>query len=216
MGNVLLIFAVSLVISYIGAINPSPVNLAVFRTTLRQQHLAAIGISIGGALPELPGAYLALRGIRFFTERPDLFSSLKLVIAPVLVLIGILALRKKKTAADDEVPQVTETSLAQGLLRGLVLGLLNPALIPFWMIILVWYADHPALHVVTGAQQAGFLLGAAVGAFAVRMTYVYLTEKYRERLLTRLRPRLLDQAFGWCFIGLGSLQAVQWWLETQA
>jgi threonine/homoserine/homoserine lactone efflux protein len=214
MGNALLIFGVSLVVSYAGAINPGPVNLAVFRAVLQRHRLAAIGISIGCALPEIPGAYLALRGVQFFAERPNLFSSLKLAIAPVLVLIGILALRKKKAPAAT--PEGAETSLGQGLIKGILLAILNPALIPFWMIVLVWYADRPALRVETGLEQIGFLLGAALGACAIRLTYVFLTERYHERLLTLLHPRLLDQAFGWCFIGLGGWQAVQWWIETQA
>lgn len=214
MGNALLIFGVSLAVSYVGAINPGPVNLAVFRAVLQRHRLAAIGISLGCALPEVPGGYLALRGVQLFAERPDLFSGLKLAIAPILVLIGILALRKKKATSAS--PADTETSLAQGLGKGILLAMLNPALIPFWMIVLVWYADHPALRVVTWPEQLGFLLGAALGAFAIRLTYVFLTERYRERLLTLLHPRLLDQAFGWCFIGLGGWQAVQWWMETQA
>jgi threonine/homoserine/homoserine lactone efflux protein len=212
--KLLLLFGLTCAISYVGSINPGPVNLAVIRTVLQGHRLAAIGIGVGCALPEVLGGYVAIRGLAFFQEYPHVFSTIKLLIAPILILIGFLSLRKK--SGTDATAAPGQHSLRGGFLKGTLLALLNPALIPFWLIVLVWYSDRPVLQIISGADQVAFLLGAAVGALLIRLTYVALTQRYCDRILTMLHPRLLDQAFGWCFIGLGSWQAVQWWMETQA
>jgi len=102
---------------------------------------------------------------------------------------------QKKAPIDLESASPGATHRA-ALLRGLVAGLLNPQLYPFWILILAGYRNYPLLSVQTPFESVGFALGAAVGAFGLLGLVAWLTNRYREKMAQKLSGWPIQRILG--------------------
>ncbi|MCY7350622.1 MAG: LysE family translocator [Cytophagaceae bacterium] len=193
-------------ISFVGSLHPGPISFSVIEATLRRGLRQGIWVAVGSCVPEVIYGLLAVRGVRLFEQMPELYRGLQIAIVPVMLILGILALRRPKAAGT---PVASETVVASQFSfgKGLTLSLLNPQLLPFWLVILVYYGRYEALHVATLAQQIAFVAGASLGAFALLALCIWLVHRRRERIERYLRPELFDRIIGWSFIGLAIWQS---------
>ena len=179
----LVLFGVTLVVSFAGSLQLGPANLAVIHTSLTEGPAASWRTAVGGALPELLYAGLAaytvvsLQGV---LEWP--YSSW--IVNIILLGVGSYWLLQKNVSIKPESPLPAVSNRA-ALLRGLVAGLLNPQLYPFWVLILAGYRNYPLLSVQTPAESFSFATGAATGAFGLLGLVAWLTERYRENIVRK-------------------------------
>lgn len=180
----LLLFGVTLIVSFAGSLQLGPANLAVIHTSLTEGPAASWRTAIGGALPELLYAGLAaytVASLQGILEWP--YSSW--IINTILLGVGIYWLLQKNVSNEPETPPPAATNRT-ALLRGLVAGLLNPQLYPFWVLILAGYSNYPLLSVKTPAESVGFAAGAAVGALGLLGFVAWLTNRYRKNIVRKL------------------------------
>ncbi|PKK34784.1 hypothetical protein BWI96_20235 [Siphonobacter sp. SORGH_AS_0500] len=201
----IIIFLVTFFISFAGSIHPGPVNLSVIQSVLRKNFPAALWIGLGGALVEIPYGYLALQGIHFVERYPTGLKLLQLIVIPILILLGVLALLRKPQV-NPEIPQTKTSQLS--FLKGAFLSLINGQLPIYWFAILLNYQVYPWLRVETGWHQAGFVAGASVGSFALQCTYATLARKYQDRLMKYLKIEWMERIIGLLFIAVGIWQAL--------
>lgn len=199
--SLLLLFLVTFLISFAGSLHPGPISFSVIEATLRRGLSAGLWVAVGSCIPEVIYGLLAVRGIRLFEQMPGLYRGLQIAVVPVMLLLGILALRRRQAAGVSVISE-TATTARFSFGRGLTLSLLNPQLLPFWLVILVYYGKYEALHVATVAQQVAFVAGASLGAFGLLALCIWLVHRRRERIERYLRPALFDLVIGWSFIGL--------------
>jgi threonine/homoserine/homoserine lactone efflux protein len=190
----LLIFGVTLIVSFVGSLQLGPANLAVIHTSLTKGSAASWRTAIGGALPELFYAGLAaytvvsLQGVLQWAYNQWIVSS-------ILSVIGIYWLFKKNVPIDRESTHSGATHRV-ALLRGLVAGLLNPQLYPFWVLILAGYGSYPLLSVQTLGDSVAAALGAAFGAFGLLGLVAWLTNRYRENIAQKLSAWPIQRILG--------------------
>ncbi|MDQ1087750.1 LysE family translocator [Siphonobacter sp. SORGH_AS_1065] len=201
----IILFFVTFFISFVGSIHPGPVNLSVIQSVLRKNFPAALWIGLGGALVEIPYGYLALQGIHFVERYPTGLKLLQLIVIPILILLGVLALLRKPQV-NPEIPQTKTSQLS--FLKGAFLSLINGQLPIYWFAILLNYQVYPWLRVETGWHQAGFVAGASVGSFALQCTYATLARKYQDRLMKYLKIEWMERIIGLLFIAVGIWQAL--------
>lgn len=190
----LLLFGATLVVSFAGSLQLGPANLAVIHTSLTEGPAASWRTAIGGAVPELLYAGLAaytVASLQGILEWP--YSSW--IINTILLGVGIYWLLQKNVPINFKASLPTATHRA-ALLRGLVAGLLNPQLYPFWVLILAGYRNYPLLSVQTTAESVGFVTGAAVGAFGLLGLVAWLTNRYRENIARKLTGWPIQRILG--------------------
>ncbi len=207
----ILIFSVTFFISFAGSVHPGPVNLSVIQSVLRKNFPAALWIGLGGALVEIPYGYLALQGIHFVERYPTGLKLLQLIVIPILILLGVLALLRKPQV-NPEIPQTNTSHLS--FLKGVFLSLINGQLPIYWFAILLNYQAYNWLRVENGWHQAGFVMGASMGSFALQCTYAKLARKYQDRLMKYLKIEWMERMIGLLFIAVGIWQAILFFYKS--
>jgi threonine/homoserine/homoserine lactone efflux protein len=210
--SILLIFSLTFGISFLGSVHPGPVNLSVVQATLRRDYRTGLWLAAGGCVPEIIYGLLAVQGVKLFEQWPGLFGALRIAIVPVLLGLGVLTIVRSywPGASQPEVNPDTGGHYSFG--RGFVLSLLNPQLLAFWVVILVWYHGHPLLRVSTVGRQLAFVAGTSLGAFGILWVYAWLVRRHRARINRYLQAERFDRAMGWGFVGLALWQAANLWV----
>ena len=178
-----LVFITTTLVSFVGSLQLGPANLAVIHSSLTEGRRASWRTAAGGAIPEL--LYAGLAAYTFDRYQGVLewqYSSW--IVNIVLLLVGVFWIVQKNEPAESDLG--SRGSHRAALARGLVAGLLNPQLYPFWVLILAGYRNYPLLLVQTPSQSAGFVLGAAAGAFGLLGLVAYLTDRYRGNIVQKL------------------------------
>lgn len=210
--SILSIFSLTFLISFLGSVHPGPVNLSVVQATLRRGFRTGLWLAAGGCVPEIVYGLLAVQGVKLFERLPGLFEALRIAVVPVLLGLGALTIvRSYRASAPEPKPEVNVRG-RYSFGQGLVLSLLNPQLLPFWVVILVWYHGHPWLRVGTAAQQGAFVAGTSLGAFGILWVYARLVHRHRARIDRYLHAERFDRAMGWGFVGLALWQAANLWV----
>src|SRR5687768_11674267 len=121
-------FLIAFVFSFLGSIPPGTLNLTVLRLGLEHKINIAWRFALGAALIEYPYAWLALLFEDWITTSPAVIHNFKLISAIVMITLGVLTLRAALKPARDVEP-VRES----GFRKGILLGILNPLALPFWI-----------------------------------------------------------------------------------
>lgn len=200
------IFFFTSAISFAGSVQLGPVNLAVMKTVLEGRSRAALWIGAGVCVPEFLYAFFALFASAWLLERPTLLHILEWGVVPLLVGMGLFNILKKKNA-EKEPEKAAEKAADFG--RGFLISLLNPQLLPFWLMILVMLNGYEFFRISTLPDRLAFVAGTGFGEFVLIALVVWLTGKFRNYLLEKLKRWNLNKVFGWLFIVLALLQSVK-------
>lgn len=194
-----LYFLAAAVISYVASLQLGPVNLRVIQCTVQHDKYYALRVGIGGSLPEIVYAGIAL----YITEllNPENFEGkwMPLITLPVFLFLAILNFRKKAKAQD--INENTEELRKKGFWEGFVLAMLNPQLITFWLAVITFFKTKGWLVNSTLAQQSMFVLGAAAGAFVLQLTFIAVAGKYKD-WITKKAGNSFNKIIGFLFLTL--------------
>jgi threonine/homoserine/homoserine lactone efflux protein len=194
-----IIFIVTFIISFLGSIHPGLVNVAVVRTTLARGLRAGLWVGVGGSLPELIYGWLAVAGVLFFEQHPQVYQWMRIAIVPLLIVMGVLTIiQKPKPPQESAVP-----SDGMSMSKGFLLGMVNPQLLPFWTVMVFNYQGFKYLKISSYVHQTAFVAGAALGAFGVLWVYAQIAHRNRNFIFENLSPRQLNWAIGLAMIGMG-------------
>ena len=125
--SVFVVFMLTVLISFAGSIHPGPVNLMVIRNALQKDFKSALYVGLGGSLPECLYALIAVSGLTYLRDRPEILHALNSLVIPFFILLAVYYFlpRKKRPVSR---PHSVHRSVAHGIL----LALFNPQLLPFW------------------------------------------------------------------------------------
>jgi threonine/homoserine/homoserine lactone efflux protein len=213
--EVLLILLLTLIISFIGSVQLGPVNITVIRSAIQRNYKSAIFIGLGGALPELIYSALALRGANFLEKFPLVIDALFIICIPLFIGLGIYILFKNsQRKADDNSFHTseknnTEKSTISSIGIGFGIGLLNPMLLPFWMVVLSMYHQYNLMLIPSKMLELSFVLGTALGAFLLQFLIVVFLRKFNERFEKWL-IKYANPLTAWMFILLGIVQLINY------
>lgn len=207
----MLIFIITFFISFLGSIHPGPLNLSVIQITICKNLSLGLLMALGGIVPEIIYGYLAVEGVMIFEKYPLIFDFMKWAVVPILIVMGISELIKKRKqptindyAFDSFSPEKWQT-----FSKGLFLSLFNPQLLPFWVVILVNYQNYDYLKINNFSEKLLFMAGTSAGAFALNYTYAYTAHSKREKIFQYLNQNRFEQIIGWTFILMGALQGIK-------
>ena len=191
----ILIFLATAAVSGAGSVQLGAVNLMVVQTTLRFSRRAGLWVALGGCLPEIFYAALAVWAGMWLNEHPSVWFVLEWAVVPILLVLAIITFKTPEKPSLEN-PQTTNK---QPFVKGFTLGLLNPQLFPYWLVMLVQFGSYGLLRVETWPQQLAFVLGTACGAFAMLVFFAYFTARKKEKILLIFRKINVNKLLGILF-----------------
>jgi threonine/homoserine/homoserine lactone efflux protein len=165
-------FLLSLSFSFIGTIPPGTLNLSIIQLGLEKRINTAWRFGIAASLVEYPYAWLAVKFENLITSSPIIEQNIQLITAVVMLTVGTLTLWSADRPTD-----LGEKFKASGFRRGLLLGILNPLALPFWVGTTAYLRGQHWIDLTSTLSLHCYLLGASLGAFAVFMIFAYLAQR---------------------------------------
>jgi threonine/homoserine/homoserine lactone efflux protein len=165
------VFIVGVVVSFWGSIPPGALNLCVLQLGLENKVATALRFALAVSIIEYPYTWIAIQFEYWITSSPAITENFQLITAVVMLLIGVLTLWSARKPSS-----LTVRFKESGFRRGLVLSILNPMAIPFWI---VWTAYLKAQHWIdlstTGLLHA-YVFGTSVGAMLLLTLFALLAK----------------------------------------
>src|SRR6218665_2530800 len=119
------VFFFSAVFSFMGSAPPGVLNMYAFQLGLQKKKTAAVRFALAVGISEFIFAWIALRCAHWIVSVPAVARYFHYMTAAVLTIMGIAML------AAASRPQTKERK--SGFRKGLLLSLLNPMVVPFWI-----------------------------------------------------------------------------------
>ena len=159
---ILQVFIIGAVASFLGSIPPGTLNILVLQLGLENKLKAALRFALAVALVEYPYAWIAVEFEAWVTGSPVVQENFKLLAASVMVILGVVGLWAARK------PSVATVRLQEsGFVRGLILSILNPQAIPWWIAVTAYLKSQGWIVIDTTARLHAFVLGTALGALAL-------------------------------------------------
>ncbi len=129
MSQVLSVFGIGFIVSYLGSIPPGTLNLTVIQLGIQSHHRAALSFAFASAFVEFFFAGAAVLAQQYFMSNPSWSGHFELITAIVLHMMGLINLTYRKNGRSKE----ATLSPKIGFWQGFILSCVNPMAIPFWL-----------------------------------------------------------------------------------
>ena len=177
-------FFLATLISFLGSLQPGLLNMGILYTGYHRSKSAAIRMAIGGVVPELIYSSIAIFLYLKAAEYIYIKEVLSFLFIPLLFLAGVYLYRKK--AKEEASHSLKSTDFKNGFMIGLV----NPLLIPFWLIWVQQVVQRGYIKLKNPSVQIAFVIGTAVGALLLLLMVAFFTVKYKEQLERTLKGKI--------------------------
>ena len=204
--KITLIFSLVAAISFLGSVHPGPVNLSVLHLSLTRNFKSAVLLALGGSLPEMFYASLALFGVNYLSENQTIFFWLKILMLPILIIFGLKLILKKNNQVKLVEKPIPNSRFS--FFRGMVLSLLNPQMLPFWAGVAVYFQANEMLKITNFSEQIAFILATSVGAFVLLFFYAKIATAQKTSISRYFNAQKIDFLTGFSFLGMAFYQIV--------
>lgn len=181
-------------------------------------------MALGGVLPELIYSAIAFGAVELLADNEQLFTYIKLSAVPILIGMGIYMYRQKTQKSEYNEP----FSYKGSFFKGFALAMLNPQLITFWftwILVAYQFIDFHPSSMLSGylsllyqpllkifpawlffsSAQLSFIFGTAAGAYLMLRVFIWLTHKYKQKVIQTIERLNLNKIIGLIFIGIALL-----------
>jgi threonine/homoserine/homoserine lactone efflux protein len=197
-------FILASAISFVGSLQPGAVNMSVMATASNKQYRQAVYLALGGVIPEALYSIVALFASSIIMSSKEELLVLSHIAAVLLLVIG-LWLFFKPSNAGRHAQSVSENPLRTGV----VLSLLNPQLILYWITIITWMNLHGfMISESPSIVRAGFIIGTSAGAFALHFSLIAICRYWHEAQWIRLFGLHGNRILGVILVALGLFDLV--------
>lgn len=188
---------VAFIVSYIGSIPPGTINVSVMQLAILKKRRAAIFFAFAASSIEFFYAGITVQFHIFLNNNETISSYFQIITAVALIGLGLNNIFSKSTSSSVKVD--TKITGRHGFLRGVILGLLNPMTIPFWLAITT-YLENDNWIDVDGYGFWMYLLGLSTGTFCL-----LLTVNASGKRFTKIADNsfLVHKVPGFLLLGLG-------------
>lgn len=199
-------FVIAFAFSFIGSVPPGTINLTVLQLGLERKFSIAMRFGAAAALVEYPYGWIAVKFAALILSSPAIVTNFQLITGIVMVTLGAFNLW---SAAKPSNLSVRFNN--SGFRRGLLLGILNPMAIPYWIAMTTYCKSQGWIDLDTNSELHGYLVGVVLGALTLLSILVYLAGKiaplFRHQGILKRIPGVVLLALGvYAFIRLFSGQ----------
>lgn len=200
-----LYFFLATTMSYLGSLQPGPINMLVVQTAIQKNYKGAFLIGLGGTMAEIIYSSLAFATTDLISKNKNigLYSSY------VLILVFLfLAYNSFRLARNPKAPLKVKPAKGVFFFKGWGIGMLNPQLITYWLIIILYFKNVGWMSEPDSIEKVGFVLGTATGALLLQTTLIALVKRFERFNISQYAPQI-NYGMAVLFIGL----AVHQWLK---
>lgn len=191
-------FILAFVVSYLGSIPPGTINISVMQLSILRKHRAALFFSLAATLVEFCYAGMTIQFQLYLNTHTNTAVYFRVITALVLIVMGLWNMFS--SVSPKEVNVDTKLTGRYGFLRGVILGLLNPMTIPFWLAITT-YLENDGLVDISGLGFWIYLVGLSSGTFCLLLSVNALGKRFSKIAENKLIVRQLPGA---TLFGLGA------------
>jgi threonine/homoserine/homoserine lactone efflux protein len=166
------VFLAGLIFSFLGSIPPGTMNLVVLQLGLENKIKIALRFSLAVAIIEYPYAWIAVAFEDWVTSSPMVVQNFQLITAIVMTVIGIFTIWSAQKPSDFSVK-----FNQSGFRRGLVLSVLNPMAIPFWIGVTAYLKAQGWIDISDSTMLHSYLFGTAVGVLILLILFTFLANR---------------------------------------
>lgn len=186
---------IGLVFSFVGSIPPGTLNILVLQLGLESKVKTALRFALAVSIIEYPYAWIAVVFEDWITSSPVVLQNFQLTGASVMTVIGALNLwaARKPTAFSEKFQE-------SGFVRGLVLSILNPQAIPFWIGITAYLKIEGWIDLSTSLNVHSYVFGTSVGVMLLLTILAFTAQRisstFQNSKLVRMVPGIILLALG--------------------
>lgn len=170
----ILSFAIAFAFSFIGTLPPGTINLTIIQLGLEKKTGVALRLALAAALVEYPYAWLAIEFQELITSSPAITDNFELISAVVMTSFGVLNLWSQSRTNQSAMAKKFQES---GFRRGLILGILNPLALPFWVAMTAYIKSQGWTDLSTNTELHAYLVGVSAGGFALLTIFTFLARQ---------------------------------------
>lgn len=196
-------FIFGLLGSFLGGVAFGPINLSVVDITLKKSMQSAMRFITAAALVEIAQATIAILFGKLISRKIEEIPELKLLVIFFFVIIGLYFIYKKDKPKAD----IPADSSKSNFLNGLIVAILNPQAIPYWIFVLAYLKSVQVLN-LNSWHLILFLSGVSIGKFIILSLYCYLSE-YIKKHTTNLND-YVSKGIGALLLVVGLIQALNY------
>lgn len=175
------VFIIGFLFSFVGSIPPGTLNIMVLQLGMENKVKIALRFALAVAIIEYPYAWIAVEFEHMITSSPVVLDNFQLLGASVMTTLGAFSLWSARKPSSFSV-KLQES----GFRRGLVLSILNPQAIPFWIGVTAYLKMQGWINLSTNWRLHSYVLGTSVGAMAL-LSLLALMSHRMSRLMQRNR-----------------------------
>ena len=166
------VFLLGFILSFIGSIPPGTLNLAVLQLGMEYKIKAALRFALAVAIIEYPYAWIAVVFEDWVTASPIIVDNFQLITAIVMLVIGAFSVWSARKPSEFSV-RFNES----GFRRGLVLSILNPMAIPFWIAYTAFLKSQGWIDLSSQWFVHSYVLGTSIGVMALLTLFAFLAKR---------------------------------------
>jgi threonine/homoserine/homoserine lactone efflux protein len=201
-------FLVGTIASFIGSIPPGTLNILVLQLGLENKLKAALRFSLAVAIIEYPYAWIAVAFEGWVSASPAVQANFKLLAASVMVLLGLIGLWGARK------PSATTVKLQDsGFVRGLILSILNPQAIPWWIAVTAYLKSEGWIFLDTAAKVHAYVLGTSLGALALLVLLAFAAQRVSKFIQHNRLVAILPSAI---LLALGLITFIRIYLDSRS
>lgn len=170
--EILTVFLLGTFFSFIGSIPPGTLNLSVLQLGLEGKIKTALRFALAVSIIEYPYTWIGVEFESWITSSPMIIENFQLITAIVMVAIGVLNLWSAEKPSN-----FTLRFNESGFRRGLILSILNPMAIPFWIGITAYLKAQGWLNLSSVWLLHSYIFGTSVGAMILLTLFALLAKK---------------------------------------
>lgn len=179
-----------------GSMTPGTINLSVLRSGLDHKPSVGIKMACAAAIIEYLYAWIAVVFEDIITSSPLIIANFELIAATVMLTLGIVTI----TSSSGTSPLV-EKFHRSGFRRGIVLGVLNPLAMPYWIGVTAYFKSQEWINLETPLRLHLYLLGVSLGVFTLLLLVTFTAR--RLAVVLAKHSNALRKIPGVIMIGLG-------------
>jgi len=189
-----------LAVNFIGYVPPGNINLSLVQITINRGFKHALQFITAFSCVELVFTYVIIHAAEWLSHQ----LKLEVVIDWIMVvLFGVLG---AITWIHRSKPPKAKVSRYHSVKHGIIMGIINPMQIPFWMISGTYLITHH--WIVTGTWPLIlFSLGSALGAFFCLLAYARSARYIQTRF--ELSTKLINTCIALLFFAFAAYHVVK-------
>ena len=158
--------------------------------------MAAIRFALAAALVEYPYAYVAVRFEDLLFSTAVIESNFELIGAIVMIALGVISWWNHRKPGNKQ-----GRFMSSGFRRGIIISLLNPLAIPFWIGVTAYLRFQGWVEFNTELDYHLYVAGVSTGTFALLLVVTLLSSKLGERFSESKWIRLMP-AIAFLLLGI--------------